>query len=173
MLHLAAQALCRWCPLSSNVRRHQAVAECPITEGEPVSHLPIRLQPGADLRRSLEEQAAAGSGLSAFVVAGIGSLTNATIRLAAEQEEAQLSGPFEIISLSGTLSASGAHLHMSVANKEGQVVGGHVCYGNIIRTTAEVLLVVLEGWHLSRAPDPTTGYQELQVKRFGPGESAA
>ena len=126
-----------------------------------------------DLRRFLEEQARAGAGLSAFVVAGIGSLSNATIRLAAEEQELQLPGPFEIISLSGSLSATGAHLHMSLANRDGRVWGGHVCYGNVIRTTAEILLVLLEGWQLSRASDPTTGFQELVVKRVGPRESAA
>ena len=129
-----------------------------------MSHLPLRLQPGADLRRSLEGQASAGAGLSAFVVAGIGSLSEVSLRLAAEQRTTQLAGPYEIISLSGTLSANGAHLHMSVANREGHVMGGHVCYGNTIRTTAEILLVVVEGWQLSRAVDPTTGFQELQVR---------
>ena len=130
-----------------------------------MSHLPLRLPPGADLRRSLEGRAS-GAGLSAFVVAGIGSLSDVALRLAAEQRTTQREGPYEIISLSGTLSANGAHLHMSVANREGQVVGGHVCYGNIIRTTAEILLVVVEGWELSRALDPTTGFQELQVAKY-------
>jgi predicted DNA-binding protein with PD1-like motif len=140
---------------------------------ETPSHLPVRLSPGADLRRSLEEHAAAALAGSAFVIAGIGSLSNAALRLAAAEQEAHLPGPLEIISLSGTLASNGAHLHMSVATATGQVLGGHVCYGNIIRTTAEVLLVALEGWSLSRAPDPATGYQELQVKRLGNGESAA
>ena len=129
-----------------------------------MSYLPIRLEPGADLRRALEQQASGLPNHSAFVVAGIGSLSNVSIRLAAAENESLLSGAFELLSLSGTLSADGAHLHMGIASESGQVMGGHVGYGNVIRTTAEVLLVLPEGWALSRAHDPATGYPELQVR---------
>ena len=129
-----------------------------------MSYLPIRLEPGADLRRVLEQRAAELPNHSAFVVAGIGSLSSVSIRLAAADQETRLSGSFELISLSGTLSAEGAHLHMGIASESGQVMGGHVGYGNVIRTTAEVLLVMPEGWALSRAHDPATGYPELQVR---------
>lgn len=129
-----------------------------------MSYLPIRLEPGADLRRALEQKAGELPNHSAFVVAGIGSFSSVSIRLAAADQETRLSGPFELISLSGTLSANGAHLHMVIASESGQVMGGHVGYGNVIRTTAEVLLVSPEGWALSRAHDPATGYPELQVR---------
>ncbi len=129
-----------------------------------MSYLPIRLEPGADFRRALERKAGELPNQSAFVVAGIGSLSSVSIRLAAAEQETRLSGPFELISLSGTLSADGAHLHMVIASESGQVMGGHVGYGNLIRTTAELLLVALEGWTLSRAHDAVTGYQELQVQ---------
>ena len=138
-----------------------------------MNYFPIRLAPGVDLRRALEEKASQLPTKSAFVVAGIGSLSAVSIRFAAAEQETMFSGPFELLSLSGTLSASGAHLHMSVANESGQVLGGHVGYGNVVRTTAEVLLVSLEGWSLTRAHDPTSGYQELQVKPASGGTSAA
>ena len=102
--------------------------------------LPVRLSPGDDLRRALEAQAPALGG-SAMVVAGIGSLTDARLRFAGAESLVTLPGLFEIISLSGTLSRDGAHLHMSVAGADGRVFGGHVPYGNTVRTTAEVLLV--------------------------------
>ncbi|HMN79159.1 MAG TPA: DNA-binding protein [Burkholderiaceae bacterium] len=136
-----------------------------------MSYLPIRLSPGVDLRRSLEQEARALGG-SAFVVAGIGSLSGVRLRFAAAEQETDIDGSFEIISLSGTLSDDGAHLHMSVSDEAGKVVGGHVCFGNIVRTTAEVLLVALPDWSLSRAPDSTTGYRELQIRRIDPGEGA-
>jgi predicted DNA-binding protein with PD1-like motif len=129
-----------------------------------MSYLPIRLEPGADLRRALEQKVGELPNQSAFVVAGIGSLSSVSIRLAAAEQETRLSGSFELISLSGTLSADGAHLHMGIASESGQVMGGHVGYGNVIRTTVEVLLVLPEGWALSRAHDPATGYPELQVR---------
>lgn len=138
-----------------------------------MSYLPLRIPPGADLRRALEQQASEALGGSAFVIAGIGSLSCVSIRFAAAEHETHLSGCFEIISLSGTLASNGAHLHMSIANEAGQVFGGHVCYGNAIRTTAEVLLVAVEGWSLSRAHDPDTGYQELRMIRLGSDGSVA
>ncbi|MFM7677117.1 MAG: PPC domain-containing DNA-binding protein [Synechococcus sp.] len=129
-----------------------------------MSHLPVRLQPGVDLRRSLEQKGYALPTRSGFVVAGIGSLACVSIRLAGEDQETRRSGSFELVSLSGTLSARGAHLHMTIANETGQVIGGHLGYGTVVRTTAEVLLVSLPDWHLTRAHDPATGYQELLIR---------
>ena len=125
--------------------------------------LPIRLSPGADLRRALEE--ASQSTGSAFVVAGIGSLIEASLRYAGETTEDQLAGPLEILSLSGSLSLSGAHLHMSVSDASGRVYGGHVGYGSRVRTTAEVLVAPLPDWSLTREHDETTGFNELVVRR--------
>ncbi len=127
-----------------------------------VTH-PLRLEPGADVRRALETHARTALGGSAFVVAGIGSLDGARLRLAAADAETALPGPFEILSLSGSLSAHGAHLHMSVADAEGRVHGGHVPYGNRVRTTVEVLLATSAAWSLSRVGDPATGHPELVV----------
>ena len=115
-------------------------AECKRSGGS-MEFVPIRLSPGVDLRRALEEAAGSQSSGSAFVVAGIGSLVEARLRYAGECTEGQLAGPLEILSLSGSLSGSGAHLHMSVSDASGRVYGGHVGYGNTVRTTAEVLVV--------------------------------
>ena len=144
------------------------MSDLPAAGHEPLrpmgSDLPLRLRPGADLRRSLEEAARVSAGGSAFVVGGIGSLVNASLRLADAQSETLLQGPFEILTLSGTLSPDGAHLHMAVADPKGQVLGGHVGYGNEIRTTAELLLLRLPGWTLARQADEVTGFRELVIR---------
>lgn len=126
--------------------------------------LPIRLPPGADLRRALQDGAGSRNTDSAFVVAGIGSLVEASIRYAGESRETVLAGPLEILSLSGSLSPSGAHLHMSVSDASGRVYGGHVGYGSTIRTTAEVLLALLPDGSLTREHDARTGFNELVVR---------
>lgn len=126
--------------------------------------IPVRLAPGDDLRRALETVAREQAAGAAFVVAGIGSLADARLRLAGEASERTLPGPIELVSLSGSLSDKGAHLHMAVADASGAVHGGHVAYGNVVRTTAEILLAPLPGWSLTRAHDPATGYDELQVR---------
>ena len=127
--------------------------------------MPIRLSPGVDLRHALEDAAHAQSADSAFVVAGIGSLTQARLRFAGEPIDTVVAGPLEILSLSGCLTPTGAHLHMAVSDASGRVYGGHVTYGNVVRTTAEVLLALLPDWTLAREPDATTGFSELVVRR--------
>jgi uncharacterized protein len=126
--------------------------------------LPIRLSPGADLRRALEELAQGQSTDSAFVIAGIGSLTEAKLRYAGESTESTIVGPLEIVSMAGSLCSSGAHLHMSVADALGRVYGGHVCYGNTVRTTAEILVAPLPEWSLTREHDASTGFSELVIR---------
>jgi len=44
------------------------------------------------------------------------------------------------------------------------VLGGHVGYGNTVRTTAELLLVETPDWNLTRVNDAATGYKELLVQ---------
>jgi predicted DNA-binding protein with PD1-like motif len=127
--------------------------------------VPIRLSPGVDLRRALEGAATTSTADSAFVVAGVGSLVQGRLRYAGEAAESAVAGPLEILSISGTLGACGAHLHMSVSDASGRVLGGHVGYGNIVRTTAEILLVALADWSLTREHDPATGFNELVVRR--------
>ena len=132
-----------------------------------MSYVPLRLQPGADLRKSLEAAASANGATSAFVVSGIGSLSDARLRLAGAESETPLAGMFEILCISGTLTPSGSHLHMAIADQHGHVVGGHVCYGNTVRTTVEVLLAQPTEWTLAREHDTNTGFSELVVRPTG------
>ena len=129
--------------------------------------LPLRLPPGADLRAAIEAAAAAHSSDAAFVIAGIGSLDVAQLRLAGARDATALRGDLEMLTLSGTVAAGGSHLHMSVADAGGRVTGGHVGRGCVVRTTAEVLLVFLPDWTLAREHDAATGFAELVVKPRG------
>jgi uncharacterized protein len=62
------------------------------------------------------------------------------------------------------LSADGAHLHMSVADAHGRIVGGHVARGCVVRTTVELVVVSLPDFQFSRELDSDTGYLELQIR---------
>lgn len=128
---------------------------------------PLRLLPGDDLRRALEAQVAARGHGAAFVLAGIGSLRPARVRLAGAEDTLDLDEDMELLTLSGTVAPQGAHLHCSVADARGRVHGGHVAYGCTVRTTAEVLLATLPGWAFAREPDATTGWAELVIRRVG------
>jgi predicted DNA-binding protein with PD1-like motif len=130
---------------------------------------PVRLLPGDELRAALQAVVAARGLSAAFVLAGIGSLRPARVRLAGADTPLQLEGDLELLSLSGTIAANGVHLHLSVADAEGRVIGGHAAAGCIVRTTAEVLLAPLPGWDFAREPDARTGWSELVIRRRHPG----
>jgi len=127
--------------------------------------LPLRLRPGEDLRRSVEAAVAQAGVSAAFVLSGIGSLRPACIRLAGAAEATVIDADLELLTLAGSVSADGAHLHLSVADAMGRVTGGHLAYGCTVRTTAELLLALLPGWQFGRAPDPATGFAELVLRR--------
>ncbi|MCY1534004.1 hypothetical protein D9M68_693600 [compost metagenome] len=107
----------------------------------------------------------AGIGDAAFVVSGIGSLSGASIRFAGAETATRIEGDLEILTLAGTLSPDGSHLHLSVSDATGRVSGGHAAPGCVVRTTAEVLVAVLPEWRFSREPDAQTGYAELAPRR--------
>jgi len=116
------------------------------------------------LRSALEAAVAARLCRAAFLISGIGSLSQARLRLAGAAEPSALQGALEILTLAGTVAGNGSHLHMSVADADGRVFGGHVAYGCTIRTTAEVLLMLLPEWSFTRELDSVTGFAELVVR---------
>ena len=129
--------------------------------------VPLRLQPGNDLRRAMEtwmalqqEQQQEQAGC---VISAVGSLSVLQLRLAGATEATTIRGELEILSLAGTLSPDGAHLHITVADSRGSVIGGHLCTGSLVRTTAELVIGLLPDWRFSRELDPATGYAELQI----------
>jgi predicted DNA-binding protein with PD1-like motif len=127
--------------------------------------LPFRLMPGDDLRRALEAAVAAQGAFAAFVLTGIGSLARTRLRLAGAETPIDLPGDIEILALAGSIAPNGSHLHMSVADATGRVLGGHVGYGCIVRTTAEILVALLPDHRFERRPDIATGFDELVVRR--------
>jgi predicted DNA-binding protein with PD1-like motif len=126
--------------------------------------LPLRLVPGDDLRRSLEEAVRDVALAGAFVVSGIGSLRVAVLRYAGSQQSTRIEADLELLSLAGSVCGDGTHLHAVVADAHGRVLGGHLCPGSLVRTTAEILLMVMPAeQHLSRTHDAATGYSELVI----------
>ena len=125
--------------------------------------IPLRLHPGDDLKQALESWLELPAGGSGWVVSGIGSLTVAQLRLAGRTEPSVFDRDLEILTLQGSLCRSGSHIHITVADANGAVLGGHLCEGSVVRTTAEVLVARLPQWQLQRAVDPTTGYRELEI----------
>ena len=131
--------------------------------------VPLRLRPGDDLRQTLEawmgEQQEEQAGC---LISAVGSLSVAQLRFAGAAEAMVIHGELEILSLSGTLSPDGAHLHVAIAGSNGTVIGGHLCAGSLVRTTAELVIGLLPEWRFSRELDPATGYPELRISPQAP-----
>ena len=131
--------------------------------------VPLRLQPGADLRLALEAWMGEQEELASCVISAVGSLSLAQLRLAGAAEATAIHGELEILSLAGTLSPDGAHLHIAIADSSGTVIGGHLCAGSLVRTTAELVVGLLPEWRFRRELDPVTGHAELRISPRDPG----
>jgi uncharacterized protein len=125
---------------------------------------PLRLIPGDDLRVAVEGVLRETKQRAGFVLQGIGSLSAAQLRFAGAEQPTELRGDLEILSVAGSISPDGAHLHMSVSDARGQVLGGHVARGCVVRTTAELLIALLPEHAFAREADPHTGFLELIVR---------
>ena len=127
--------------------------------------LVIRLTRNQKLRESLVEYCRSQGITAAAVAACAGSVLHARVRLADGETVRDFPGEREIVSLSGTISADGPHLHISLSDKEGAVIGGHLSEGTLVNTTAEIVLLDLTAdYQLTREMDPETGYAELIIK---------
>ncbi|PJJ54734.1 hypothetical protein CLV45_3080 [Hymenobacter chitinivorans DSM 11115] len=123
----------------------------------------LRLRPGQDLRQQLTAFVQEHHIRAAALVTCVGSLTTTTLRLANQSGPTVYHGHFEIVSLVGTLSVNGSHVHLAVADSTGRTIGGHLLDGNIIYTTAELVIGVLDELDFRRETDPVSTYQELAV----------
>ena len=134
--------------------------------------LALRLNPGEDLRSALTtafaELQASQNTTAACVISAVGSLSRAVLRYADQPNGTVLQEPLELITLSGTLSPDGVHLHACVATERGEMRGGHVMPGCIVRTTAEIVLAPLPGWVFTREHDARTGFKELVARPAKP-----
>lgn len=123
----------------------------------------LRLHPGDDLRASLVAWREEHDVAAAAIVSCAGSLTTASLRFADQPEAVALPGPWEIVSLSGTLSPDGPHLHLAVSDSAGRTVGGHLGAGSRVYTTAEIVIAELPDLSFHRVTDPATTWPELQI----------
>jgi predicted DNA-binding protein with PD1-like motif len=129
----------------------------------------FRLTPGADLKRELTRIVAERGIRAGYIVSCVGSLARARLRMPGAAGEPDrfrsFDEPTEIISLAGTLCPDGLHLHIAVADRDGQCIAGHLVDGCLVHTTAEVIVGELPELEFQRLLDPETGYPELRIAR--------
>jgi predicted DNA-binding protein with PD1-like motif len=125
----------------------------------------LRLKPHDDLKKSLKNFVIQEDIKAGFILSAIGSLQEAKIRFANQAISTVLTEKFEIIALNGTIATTGVHLHIAISDGEGKTIGGHLDYGCIIYTTAEIVIGASEEFTFNRTFDEQTGYQELEIIR--------
>lgn len=126
----------------------------------------FRLTPGEDLKQRIEEMVAEKQIQAGWIGTCIGSLTRYQLRFANAATITSGAGYFEIVCVAGTVSCTGSHLHMAISDGNGKTIGGHLCDGCIIYTTAEVVIVTSNKHVLTRVQDGSTPWPELQVKNI-------
>lgn len=126
----------------------------------------FRLKPGQDLKLSIDSFVQAHHLEAAWIQTTVGSLTDYHIRFANQPNGSKETGHFEIVSLVGTLSINGSHIHISVSDSTGKTIGGHLLEGNKIYTTAEIVIGSSNQFQFKREEDGTTPWKELQVKEL-------
>lgn len=136
------------------------------TEPQPTTarHLACRLLPGDNLVAGLRAVFDAADTQAMALVTCVGSLQRVELRHADRDRATVYEGRFEILSLVGTLDARGQHLHLSIADGDGAVFGGHLMpEGSEIYTTAEIVVAALDDLQFDRQPCPLSGYRELTI----------
>jgi Predicted DNA-binding protein with PD1-like DNA-binding motif len=123
----------------------------------------FRLKSGQDLFDSIEAFVNEKHIEAGCVLSGVGSLIHATIRLANREFSSEYDGHFEIVSITGTVSIHGSHLHISISDEDGKTIGGHFESGCKIYTTAEIVIAVFNDIIYKREFAEDSGYDELTV----------
>lgn len=128
--------------------------------------LVTRLKPGAELRSQIEKLAEAHNIKAGYIITCVGGLSHVTCRMAgatpAKQDVRDFKAEYEIISLVGTVSTNGCHLHISFSDKAGKTLGGHLKSATI-NPTAEIVIGIEDSLTFSRKLDDETGFDELTV----------
>lgn len=125
----------------------------------------FRLKPGNDIKKEIDAYVKANKIQAGWISCGVGSLTDYNIRFANQPEGSKGSGHFEIVSLIGTVSVNGSHIHMSISDSTGKTIGGHLLDRNLVYTTAEIVIQESDDLVFTRENDGSTPWEELQVRK--------
>ncbi len=118
-----------------------------------MNSLQLKLEPGSDLRQAIEDLSI-NRNLTGFILGVVGNLSSAAFQCPGRSEPTVLKGNLEIITLNGTFSPSGVHLHLSLSDGDCQVWGGHLEPGTTVLKGADLLLGLLQS-------EPSTNGSDL------------
>ncbi len=130
-----------------------------------VEHV-LRLLPGEDLLETVDNYCKKYKIEAAFIGTCVGSLSQVSFRKGVTRHQLTLKGNYEIVSMEGTVSKGGNHIHASVSDLDFNVRGGHLMYGTVVQTTAELVIIELESYELSRSKDILSGFKSLKIREI-------
>ncbi len=131
---------------------------------ENVKAYAFRLKPGEDMKQGIQKFITEKQIKAGWMSTCVGSLTHYSIRFANQPNANTDSGHFEIVSLTGTVSVNGSHIHISLSDSTGKTIGGHLMEGCKIYTTAEIVILASNTFVFKREKDGTTPWEELKVE---------
>ncbi len=116
----------------------------------------LKLPPNTDLRDSIHDFASKEQ-ISGFVAGVVGNLSKASFQCPGPKQVTVMEGVLEIITLNGTFSPSGCHLHLSFSDNACKVWGGHLERGTIVLKGADILLnIVDKNAELAKVPSTSS-----------------
>lgn len=126
-----------------------------------------RIDKGEEILAQVKELAVKENIKLASVTA-LGAICDFTVGVFDTAEKKYISnsfqGPFEIVSLTGTINTMNdefyTHIHMSVGNSNGQVFGGHLNCA-VVSATCEMVVTVIDG-RIDRYYDEDVGLNLFQ-----------
>ena len=125
----------------------------------------FRLERAADLRESIEQYCDEHQISAGCIISCVGCVYQVSLRMVGGEIFKTYKKDFEIVSLTGTVSKNGCHLHISLSDADGTTIGGHLCAGTLVNTTAEIVIHSLDEKYLfTRELDDKTGWKELIIK---------
>lgn len=128
-----------------------------------VAHV-FRLLPDSDLYGEIISYLKKNNIKAACIISCVGSLKKINLRTATGNDFLQIQDNFEIVSLVGSVSMERCHIHISLSDKDGKAFGGHLMrQGNIVFTTAEIVLGVFEQLNFSEEFCNKSGWPELSI----------
>ena len=133
-----------------------------------MQQLTFRLKTGQFLKEEIEERVKAAGIRAGVLLSIVGGLQNAVLRMAGSTSKDQIvkkwDKDFEIVSGTGTISRDGCHIHVSLSDLDGNVIGGHLKDGCAVRFTAEIVIGVFDDVSYVRVHDDETGFKELGIE---------
>lgn len=127
-----------------------------------MSILVKRLKPGDDLLAEIEALVHGCKMRAGVIFSAVGSLKQANIRFADQNDATKIKGPFEIVSITGTVCDTSSHIHVALSDSTGKTIGGHLKYDCIVHTTVELVIQDLSSeWTFDRKQCELSGYSEL------------